>query len=161
MKRKHLIAVLVTGTVVVGAVALALALRGGSNGDIPPSALTADEWQRQANAECQRIGSELGNFHPLEQDVTGYVVAALPYWRELARKLGALEPPAGVEKQAAAYVAQLDYLGLRLLDLYTANQRQDDESRAAAIEMSRAAAINAAGRADELGLQSCAALGIP
>lgn len=125
------------------------------------TALTATEWRRQANAACRRVGGDLGGLRPLEQDVTGYTTAALPRWRELATELRALRPPSDLEEQAAAYVTQLDYLGTRLLDLYTAAQRQDDERRAAAIELSRAAAVKAGERAGALRLPACAALGIP
>jgi hypothetical protein len=163
VKRNELVALLVAIAAVVGAVAIAFAVGGGSNDGIPPSALTAGEWRDRVNEICADIGPRAKAIpRPKEEDkVADFTAAVVPLWDRERTEIRELGLPEGLETGTRDLLTAMDYLNAALLEIHIATQRYDGVRRFYAVQKSRDAARTIKFHSQAMGLDACAAQRIP
>jgi hypothetical protein len=150
---------------VLTALLLALSATGcgsdSSSTQVAP--LTTREWRGRANAICRDIGSKVRRVRQPTTlvEITPFVAAVVPLWRQQEDRIRALEEPEGLASPVRDYLTALSYLEASLVEIHIATERNDGGRRGEAVDKSQRAALDMRYRARILGLSACARQRIP
>jgi hypothetical protein len=126
---------------VLAVLVLSLAGCGGSSGSSSThtSPLSAKEWRSRANAICRNIGGEVRRVRKPKSyaEITPFVAAVVPLWREQEDRIRALIPPDWMAGSISGYLQSMFYLESALVEIHIATERNDGTRRAEAVEKTR------------------------